>query len=191
MSIVFLGASAASVVACGAADIGEPGGDELAVLEEELGEAGCGTMACTSANSCAALDAPNACGGPSQRTSTLPYGSATCPSQYVVADSTPPTNGGTIRSFLAWRGAPLTAANCSSAVVEVALYAKVGTAASATLQGVSRFRGLWNGTNCVLNGTDPMPSVAANTSLKEVRLAGSARLGATQQRVGLGFWHYC
>jgi len=196
MSFVLLGAAASSV-ACGAADMGggelgeEAGAEDTGVVEEAVAEPACGTMACTSANSCTGLEIPAACVGPVFKISTLPYGSVSCPSQYVVQDTTPPTNGGNILAMGRWKGATLTAANCATAKLELAIYSKTPASGVPVYRGKQTFRGVWNGGNCVMTSTEPPPKVSATAGLQEVRVTGSASLGATPQRVDVGYWHTC
>lgn len=196
-SLLLVGVAASSA-GC-AVDMADATDDELAVdngettlgtVAEELGEAGCGTMACTAANSCSALDIQK-CTGPSFVTSSLPYGSASCPQQFVVRDTTPPTTGGRILPMWRWKGATLTAANCASARVEDALYAKTSPVAQPQLVGTEVYKGVWNGSGCTLTSTTSKPFVNATTQLLEVRATASAKLGATPQRVDVGFWHIC
>jgi hypothetical protein len=181
--------SAACTVEMGSAEEAEGESGVESVLQP-IGEAGCGSMDCTSANSCAALNV-NQCAPSNTTLSPLSYGSASCPGQFVVRDMSPPTNGGRIIPIEHWRGATLTAANCASARLEGALYARVGNAASATLVGTDLFTGVWNGTSCTLWGNGQKPFVVPSTNLKEVRATGKATLGGVPQRVEVGFWHVC
>jgi hypothetical protein len=191
-SVVLVGAAVSSS-ACGAADMNGEAETDESVLHEPFLQASCGSMICNSANSCATLDVPSSClHQPSTLTALPPYGSGACPSQYVLADKTPPTNGGSVTPYFSWVGTPLTQANCSSAQVDIALYAKTGAAAAPVLVGGRRYKGIWwDGTHCRLTTYDPDPSVPANANLKEVRVAGSAKLGASQQRLRFGFRRLC
>jgi hypothetical protein len=191
LAFVLVGAAASSA-GCGTADFDEvSGAEDVDIATEAVGEAGCGTMACTSGNSCGALEI-GACGSFSNyRSSTLPYGSAACPSQYVVRDATPPTNGGRILAMWRWRGATLTAANCASAKVEAAIYSKTSTTAAPVFRGKETYTGVWSGSVCTLTSADTKPFVNAAAGLQEVRVAASAKLGAVQQPVDVGYWRIC
>jgi hypothetical protein len=163
----------------------------LESAQEELGEASCGTMICSAANSCTSVEI-NQCGpvrlGP---VALPPYGSPACPAQAVAEDKTPPTSGGKILGISQWRGPSLTAANCASAKVEEALYAKTGAAAAPTLVGTITWKGVWGGNSCTLTSNAAKPFVNANAQLKAVRSTARATLGATQVPVSTGFWNVC
>jgi hypothetical protein len=187
---VFLLGVVAIAAGCGA-DLGEgafEGGEgEVGTIAEELGEAGCGTMACTSANSCADVNIV-ACGAASYGLSPTAYGSASCPGQYVIRDTTPPTNGGRIVPVFEWKGATRTAANCASARVDLTIYAKTSLiSAPAPVLPTSSYVGVWSGTNCVMTGTSGGAYVPVNPNLQEVRVAGRATLGGVQQRINVGY----
>jgi hypothetical protein len=192
VSLCALGALA-STVGCGA-DIGSSGEEgELGLesVQQEIGEPMCGSMICNSANSCTALQI-NQCGPPSHAPVDLPpYGVPGCPQQTVAEDKTPPTNGGRILPVFQWRGATLTALNCTAAKVEAALYAKTGVAPVATLVGTEIYKGVWNGNVCTLTSPSAKPFVNANPQLKAVRSTVKATLGVALQPVTTGFWHVC
>jgi hypothetical protein len=195
VAFVLVGAAASSA-ACGTADFdpefeNATSAEDVDIATEAIGEAGCGTMACTTPNSCSTLEI-GACGSFSNyRLSTLPYGSAACPSQSVVRDTTPPTNGGKILAVWRWRGATLTAANCASAKVEAAIYSKTNTTSVPVFRGKETYTGVWSGSVCTLTSANTKPFVNAAPGLQEVRVTASARLGAMQQPVDVGYWRIC
>jgi hypothetical protein len=162
---------------------------DIASVEEAMGEVGCGLMACTSANSCKAVDI-TACGVRSVTLSTLPYGSLSCPRQYVVEDAAPPTTGGRIIPVFTWRGTTLTAANCASAKVELGLYKKLG-AGNATLVGNQTYSGWWRNNFCTMVSTTATPLVMPSANLTAVRATVSATLGDAQQRAEIGLQQIC
>jgi hypothetical protein len=193
LGALLLVAGAVASVGCGAADMeGEAFGEgdsEIATFEAEIGEASCGLMSCTPANSCTALNIRTC--QTSFALSTPNYGGgANCPRQYVAEDTTPPTTGTRILPMFNWRGAPLNAANCATAKVESALYKKIGTA-SPTLVGTETHRGVWHGTFCTLTSFTSKPFIIPSAGLTGVRATASATLGANLQAVEVGFWHQC
>jgi hypothetical protein len=191
--MVLVVAAIGASVGCGAADMdGEAFGDsdaDIASFEAELGEAGCGTIQCTPQNSCAAINIPQ-CGLYGLVLSPVVYGSAGCPNQFVVEDTSPPTFGKRIFPMFTWQGPTLTAANCASAKVESAIYGKFG-AGSATLAGKQTHRGVWQGSHCAMTSTEERPYVLPSANLTAVRATASATLGGIQQRVNVGFWQPC
>lgn len=192
-SVLLLGLSALGA-GCGAGEGAEQDEwtDGFAELEQPLGEPGCGTMACTTANSCAPVAIPT-CGPPTFATSpNASYGSATCPNQFVARNVTPPTTGSRVLSMWRWKGAKLTAANCATARVESALYAKTSASplAAPVLVGTEIYVGKWSNNVCTLTSSNSKPSVVP-AGLKEVRTTVKATLGGVKQRVEAGFWHIC
>jgi hypothetical protein len=162
---------------------------DIASVEEAMGEVGCGIMECTSGKSCKAVNI-TACGTPSVALSTLPYGSLSCPKQYVVEEATPPTAGQKIVPAFSWKGVTLTAANCSSAKVELGLYKKLG-AGNATLVGNQTYTGWWHNNFCTMVSTMPTPFVLPSANLTAVRATVSASLGGVQQRAEVGVRQLC
>jgi hypothetical protein len=193
MGLLLMLAAVGASVGCGAGGMeGETfdeGEADIASFEAELGEASCGTMACTVANSCTALNI-NQCGPQGFTLSPATYGSPSCPKQYVAEDTTPPTVGQGILPMFRWKGTRLTAANCASAKVDLGLYRKLGTS-SATLVGTQTYKGVWNNNVCTLTSPTAKPFIVPSGNLKAVRSTTSATLGGTQQRVEVGFWHIC
>jgi hypothetical protein len=173
---------------CGAVDPDAPWSEEeLGEVDEALGEAGCGTVACPTPGKCATVTLPK--GGSAANTSpNNTYGSATCPNQYVVQAVTPPTTGTIHLSTL--YGEAIAKADCPKARLESALYAKQNGVMK--LVKTIRFSGVWNGSVCVLTSGETNPKIVASPAITEVRAAGRAYFTGTptsHKRVRLGFNH--
>src|SRR5262245_38158755 len=127
---ILLAALGVSAAGCSAGDLESgaldtaAGADEVAQIEEAIGDPGCGTMQCNAQNSCALLAIPQCRLSPSAL-AIPPYGSGLCPNQAVIGNTAPPTNGSIgVNAF--WSGVTLTPANCASATIQVTMYARNG-----------------------------------------------------------------
>jgi hypothetical protein len=158
--------------------------ESFAESDAALGEPGCGTVACPVAGKCATVTLPPSSGA-ANTSPNASYGSATCPGQYVVKAALPPTWG---RIYLNTLFAePLTQAQCPSARLESALYARSNGVMA--LVDTVNFVGVWSSNGCVLTSSDNAPMIFSNAGITEVRAAGRAYLGATPKKVRLGFAH--
>jgi hypothetical protein len=158
--------------------------ESIAEIDAALGEPGCGTVSCPVAGKCATVTLP-ALGAAGNTSPNASYGSATCPGQYVVKAAQPPTWGKIYLSMLF--GEPLSQAQCPSARLEGALYAKINGVM--TLIDTINAVGVWN-SGCVLTAASPSPMISSNPGVTEVRAAGRAYVGATPKKVRLGFAHF-
>jgi hypothetical protein len=164
--------------------------DEIGSLQEAVGEAGCGTVQCSAANSCFSSNVNGCFAYPAFVPGNGQYGTPSCPNQVVAQDTTPGV-GGQIRPEFRWQGATLTQANCASATAQLSLFAKIGNAPIARVGGIDSYVGFWQNGSCIMRGTLPKPQVAATQNLRVVRATGTARLAGVQQNIAVGFVRVC
>jgi hypothetical protein len=162
--------------------------DPVGEVEEALGEPGCGTVACPVAGKCASVTLnPN--GAAASTSPGTTYGSATCPGQYVVQSVNPPTFGKILLSpnF----GEVIAQANCASARLDSALYAKENGVTK--LIGTSHHAGVWSNNFCVLTSPTAAPMVTGRPSITEVRAVSRAYFAGpvpTPKKVRPGLVHF-
>jgi hypothetical protein len=185
---------AASAAGCSAGDIDSGTLDGWVAEEGEVGErrdafaeVACTTLTCNAGNSCATSNVP-ACGGQPQGQNAIPaYGTASCPSQFVIQDTTLPTTGKIFPTWTWVSAGGLTQANCSTAVVDVSFWGRYGNNTDFTPLGQKKWTGAWQGGSCKMNSATGPLDVSASTNLKAVRATVSATLSGAQRAVRIGF----
>jgi len=186
VSTAAVGCSAGAGPEGSESEFGDTGfSEDTGNLTEELGEPGCGTVACAGPH-CLTIGSP-ACGGQALVLSPNPaYGTVSCPNQFM-SRTLNVLPGGTTTPTFAWSGQPLTAANCASARVELGVYRKAVAAAPPTLIHSGVYTGVMVGGVCKFSGP-AIPNVANSL---EVRVAAKATFNNVKQLIRVGLKRTC